>query len=103
MSQQVRESAHALLDSGGNKSDEDKEAIAANTPIVIVHQDSISPDEGIVLGPFCTKSQCGKNHSQIVSFCNLRRELRLFSKERSMNFHAKSQHFDHFFFFISNI
>ena len=68
VSQQVRESAHALLDSGGNKSDEDKEAMAANTPIVIVHQDSTSPDEGIVLGPFCTKSQCGKNHSQIVSF-----------------------------------
>ena len=60
VSQQVRGSAHALLDSGGNKSDEDKEAMAANTPIVIVHQDSISPDEGIVLGPFCTKSQCGK-------------------------------------------
>ena len=68
MSQQVRGSAHALLDSGGNKSDEDKAMMAANTPIVIVHQDSTSPDEGIVLGPSLTKITVSENPSQKVSF-----------------------------------
>ena len=42
--------------------------MAANTPIVIVHQDSTSPDEGIVLGPSLTKITVSENPSQKVSF-----------------------------------